>query len=217
MLRGHSSGYSDLGEKPPLAVFGGARYGCPATADIEPAGWSDLQTLLAVWNAGEPLSSLALSNAPWLFGSGKLGTPCERMQRAHRTSAAIFGEGGVEGCAPAGSNAWHAWLADLYVGLLGFRSLPGPASMENATPPPGGVLGSGKSETPWLRIHREYARNFALVDPEPAFPEPFEPPQPAAMSANPSTVVIAAVHRIIIRTKQRFGCVVIGSGCTRHG
>jgi hypothetical protein len=38
--------------------------------------------LLAVWNAGEFSPNLLLSNAPWLFGSGKPGRPCERMQRA---------------------------------------------------------------------------------------------------------------------------------------
>lgn len=48
MMPGHSSGHSDLGEKPPLAVFGGPRYGCPGAADTEPAGCSDLQAVLAV-------------------------------------------------------------------------------------------------------------------------------------------------------------------------
>ena len=127
------------------------------------------------------------------------------MQRAHRTSAAIFGEGGVAVCTPGGSNAWHAWLAALFVGLLGFRSLPGPPLTMNTTPPPGGVLGSGKSETPWLRMHREYATNLVLVDPEPEAREPFEPPQPAARAANPSTAAIATVHFIPINMWQPFG------------
>jgi hypothetical protein len=168
-----------------------------------------VHALLAVWNAGVVSLNFALSNAPWLFGSGKLGTPCDRIHRAHRTSAAIFGEGPVAGCTPAGSNARQVWLADLYVGLLEFRSLPGPPLIENATPPPAGVVGSGKSETPCERIHREYARNWALVDADLALPEPFEPPQPAARTANPSTAAIAAVHFIAISTWQPFGWVVI--------
>jgi hypothetical protein len=58
-------------------------------------------------NAGVVSLNFALPNAPWLFGSGKLGTRCDRIQRAHRTSAAIFGEGRVADCTPAGSIERH--------------------------------------------------------------------------------------------------------------
>src|SRR5437773_9735319 len=111
------------------------------------------------------------------------------MQRANFTSAAIFWADAVVGCAPPGASARHAWLAAMNVGLFGFRSLPGPPCSVIPTPPL--LLGSGKSETPWLRTHRAYARNWAitppeeafdagvwllLFDPPPATPGPFEPP-----------------------------------------
>jgi hypothetical protein len=146
---------------------------------------------------------LLLSNAPWLLGSGKLGTPCERRQRAHLSSAAMFAPPGRPDRCPPGPNARHAWLADLNAGSLWFRSLPGPASIWNATPPPGRVVGSGKSETPWLRTHRAYARSSALGDPEPPLPAPLESPQPAVITATPRTAAIAAAVRLAANNRRR--------------
>jgi hypothetical protein len=125
------------------------------------------------------------------------------MQRGHLTSAAILGADSAAGCPPPGNNPRHAWLAALNVGLRRFRSLPGPPWIEIAAPPPGLVMGSGKSETPRLRIQREYAKSWAtpLLDPEPAIPGLLEPPQPAARNAGPSNAAIAAVH--LIRSGRR--------------
>jgi hypothetical protein len=67
-----------------------AMSGGPCELNVTPVGCTDPQALLAAWNAGEFSSNLLLSNAPWLFGSGKPERPCKRMQRAHLTSAAIF-------------------------------------------------------------------------------------------------------------------------------
>jgi hypothetical protein len=85
-----------------------------------------------------------------------------------------------------------------------FRSLPGPPCTEIEAPPPL-VVGSGKSETPWLRMQWAYARSWAiapceddagvwllLLDPAPGTPGPFEPPQPAASTASPSDAAIVA-------------------------
>src|SRR5580704_13743190 len=100
---------------------------------------------------GELSSNLLLSNAPWLLGSGKPERPCERMQRAHLTSATIlWAVSAGDCCPPPGNNGRHVRLAAANTGLLRFRSLPGPPLIWNATPPPAGVVGSGKSATPWL-------------------------------------------------------------------
>ena len=118
------------------------------------AAISDLHALRAVLNAGELSSNLLRSNPPWLLGSGKLGSPCERMQRATLTSAAILSGDPVVGC-PLGASALHAWLAARYAGLLVLklwgRSIPIPPLVE----------GSGKFGTPWLRMQREYAKYWA--------------------------------------------------------
>jgi hypothetical protein len=54
-----------------------------------PAGLRFLHCSSADWNAGEELSNLpVLTNIPLLCGSGKFGTPCERMHCANLTSAA---------------------------------------------------------------------------------------------------------------------------------
>jgi hypothetical protein len=68
-------------------------------------------------------------------------------------------------------------------------------------------------------MHREYARNFAKTADEdpPAGLGDFEPPHPAARTANPSTAAIAAVHFITIRMRQPFGLVVVGSVVLVHG
>src|SRR5262245_19486428 len=52
------------------------------------------QACWAAWNLAELVSMPApglISNAPWLFGSGKFATPCERMHRANATPLCVFG------------------------------------------------------------------------------------------------------------------------------
>ena len=89
------------------------------------------------------------------------------MQRAQLTSAAIFWAESVGASPPPGSSVRQAWLAASYVGLCTFKSLPGPPIREIEIAPPL-VVGSGKSLTPWLRMHREYAKNWAIVPREDA-------------------------------------------------
>jgi hypothetical protein len=63
--------------------------GLGCTAAI-PAGLSLLHRASADWYAGEELSNLpVLTNIPLLCGSGKFGTPCERMHCANLISAAF--------------------------------------------------------------------------------------------------------------------------------
>lgn len=55
----------------------------PEVEKVLPAGCRERQAWLAAWNCGELGSRLAGVDAPVELGSGKLGTPCERMQRAY--------------------------------------------------------------------------------------------------------------------------------------
>jgi len=130
------------------------------------------------------------------------------MQSAHFTSAAIFWAGGGEDCPSSGNSEWHDRSAALNLGSLLFRSLPGPALIWNATPPPGLGMGSGKSEIWWPRMQRAYATARAIAsdefvdedlwlpapDPEAATPGLLCPPQAAPRNANPSTEASIAVQ-----------------------
>jgi hypothetical protein len=75
------------------------------------------------------------------------------MQFAHLTSAASFWADSGGAWAAVGKRDRQAWSAARGVGLLGPRALFGPPWTWKATPPPGGVVGSGKLETPRPRIH----------------------------------------------------------------
>jgi hypothetical protein len=62
------------------------------------------------------------------------------------------------------------------------------------------VVGSGKFGTWWLRMHRAYARNWAISLRGEALDAGvwlllFEPPQPAASAATPSSAAIVAAPR----------------------
>ena len=50
------------------------------------------------------------------------------------------------------------------VGFVRSRSLPGRPLIWNETPPPGLLVGSGKSWNPWLRMHVAYASNCTSTD-----------------------------------------------------
>jgi len=87
-------------------------------------GFSDLQVLLAVWNAGA-LSLILLRQTRLGLGSGKVGRPCERMQRATSVRRRAFGLRAVGDCSPEGSGP--ACVVGGLVGrVVGSRSLPGP-------------------------------------------------------------------------------------------
>jgi hypothetical protein len=66
-------------------------------------------------------------------------------------------------------------------------------------PPPGPRVGSGKFETPWLRMQVVYATPWAACPPDEdpdAEPGSLEPPQPAARTPTPSSAMIATIHLI---------------------
>jgi hypothetical protein len=55
----------------------------PDVEKVLPAGCRERQAWLAAWNCGELISRLPGVDPPVEPGSGKLGTPCERIQRAY--------------------------------------------------------------------------------------------------------------------------------------
>jgi hypothetical protein len=63
-------------------------------------------------------------------------------------------------------------------------------------PPPGLVVGSGKFEMPWLRMHREYARNLVkTVAEDPPAPGELDPPHPETVSASPASAAVNGIGR----------------------
>src|ERR1700727_2432866 len=120
------------------------------------------------------------------------------MQSANLTSVASSCADSAGGLLPFGCSDLQARLAALNAGLLGLRSPRVPTPMLTPLPPLLLLtLGSGKSGTPWLRMHREYARAWAagsLADELPA--GLFGVEQAAATYATPaSATVIAATRR----------------------
>ena len=81
---------------------------------------------IADWNCSEPASMPFSTKVPLLLGSEKFGKPWVRMHEAIFVSAASCAAVGAGCTPPLGSRDWQAWLAALYVGLSGSRSLPCP-------------------------------------------------------------------------------------------
>jgi len=141
---------------------------------------------------------------PEAFGSGKFGTPCARMHLARRSACArvmsLFCPLGPAPPAPPGISDWHAFWALSKAGV--FLSSGGIVSCPL-------LGGSGKSDTPWERMHRanftasaatlfEFGGATAeesppaaaeeLEPPPPVEVDGEEPPQPASM-----TMALAAI------------------------
>jgi len=125
-------------------------------------------------------------------GSGKFGTPCLRMHRALAIAAwRCAAETGGGGPPPPGSSFLHAFSAAWNAGPLKVMpstvsaSLPGVLLTPWKPSPPGPALGSGKFETPWVRMHFDSANGElspVAVVPWPVGVEP-EPPQAAIVMA----------------------------------
>jgi hypothetical protein len=98
-------------------------------------------------------------NPPFLFGSGKSGTPCDRMHCANFSSLARFPD--PEFAVPPPRRLEHACRADWYCGE--FWSTPSPAVMLNPTDP-FCTVGSGKFGTPCDRMHAAYSSASASPD-----------------------------------------------------
>src|SRR5450755_4726103 len=109
-------------------------------------------------NCGElgstPLPALTASRIepPMKTGSGKLGTPWERIHAEYfNASACACGPTVPFAAWASGDSALHAASAATNCGELGSRSDPGVDVMSN---PP--LTGSGKSGTPCARMHCAY-------------------------------------------------------------
>ena len=95
------------------------------------------------------LASISWVSSPLLVGSGKLGNPCLRRQRANASSAEICAwlRAGVwVGWPPPGSRCRHAVLADWNAGDFAAVELIDSLKFR-------GELGSGKLGTPCERMH----------------------------------------------------------------
>src|SRR5438034_9381841 len=91
-------------------------------------------------------------------GSGKFGTPCERMQAEKRRSCSCsFACSAGDGALPAGMSFLHARCADRNCGESGLIPLPGPT--ETLKSPP--LEGSGKFRIPCERMQAEKERPAA--------------------------------------------------------
>lgn len=93
---------------------------------------------------------------PLNVGSGKFGTPFERMQAENFKACACCAALTVPPCPPPGCSDWQAFCAACICGELGSRSEPALALICSELP-----TGSGKSGTPCARMHSEYASNPA--------------------------------------------------------
>ena len=160
-----------------------------------------MQVDCAFWNVGDDgLTVEVPENPPFLFGSGKSGTPCDRMHCANFSSLARFPD--PEFAVPPPRRLEHACLADWYCGE--FWSTPSPAVMLNPTDP-FCTVGSGKSGTPCDRMHAAYCSASASASPEtvadcdgdgvaddtPATPGSADPPEHPATST-PATASATA-------------------------
>src|SRR6516225_7048883 len=99
------------------------------------------------------------------FGSGKLVTPCERMQRDMASACAFaLAVWAADGCPPFGKYERQACMADRKAGP--FTSTPftfvlfGDSWIWMWMRPP---FGSGKLLFPWERMHREKASACAAL------------------------------------------------------
>jgi len=125
-------------------------------------------------------------------GSGKFGTPCERMQRAMaRAAAFIFAVSAAEGVPPLGRYLRQVCIAAWNAGALTETpltviELPEPARWPAwiRMPPWPLFPGSGKLGTPCERMHSANAIPlFCLVALVPGSLPEEEPPQAAARIA----------------------------------
>src|SRR6202522_1842365 len=66
---------------------------CSAGVGWPPLGNKCRQSLAAPWKVGEPASSPLAWIAPWALGSGKFGTPWERMHFANASASASLPPG----------------------------------------------------------------------------------------------------------------------------
>ena len=114
-------------------------------------------------------ADLSCAPPPVNVGSGKSGTPCERMQaeNASRCCCILANCCGL-GCPPFGSTFWQACCAARNFGEFGSIPDPGPIEM----PPP--LLGSGKFGTPCERMHAENLAASAVFNVRPAPPPELE-------------------------------------------
>jgi hypothetical protein len=141
-----------------------------------------MQIFCAAWNVGElgfgpPPDALSCTPTPpfgpaWTFGSGKFGTPWERMQVAISSAAllrfltCVAEIGGGLGMYFAHA-FWAAWKAGALTGTpLTVIEAPEPALWLcwMRRPPPLVLLGSGKFGTPWERTQLANLRPSAWTE-----------------------------------------------------
>jgi hypothetical protein len=190
----------------PAEIGGLRRHGRTHDEDPDPPSPdSCMQVDWAFWNVGDcGLTDEVPENPPFLFGSGKSGTPCVRMHLANFSSLARFApDAGFD--VPPPRKLWHACLADWYCGEL--WSIPSAGVILNPTDP-FFTVGSGNFGTPCDRMHAAYSTAFAAApdadddddaDGEadaPATPGPAGPLEhPAASTPAPASAVASRPAR----------------------
>ncbi len=148
--------------------------GHPLICSSKPPLFRLWQAFCAPWNWGElgpmiPVKSVILISACEL-GSGKSGSPWDRMQSLYLSALAAI-SAGVRSARLGGTSFWQAFVADWNCGD-GDRGLR-PGLALKANPPPAAGTGPGKLLSPWERMHTAYFSNCASVGPDgPEEPEP---------------------------------------------
>jgi hypothetical protein len=187
--------------------------------DCSPKPFSRLlQAVWAFWYWGElgcrvPVALIWIS--PWPLGSGKLGTPFDRMQMEYLSAAALAVAFSADVCGPRlGRVFLQTWSAALYAGAPPLTLGVGPKLGRPLDP----IVGSGKSVTPRERMQPENLTAIASAaadapgleqpegeQPESArlagFDEAWGDPPPHA--DNPSPAATRAANRAADRQRRR--------------
>jgi len=139
-----------------------------------------------------------------MVGSGHCCTPRERMQPANLTmpSSAAWTSAWVDlGGFVFGSTCWQAVWATRNWGLLA----RGTTSFLGISPL---LLGSGKLDTPWERMHSEKASAaLAFADPAEVVEEDPPPPHPQMRRARPVAAMVAIMVRALGGRARRGRCM----------
>jgi hypothetical protein len=181
-----------------------------------------MQTDWAFWNVGDDgLTGKVPENPPFLFGSGKSGTPCDRMHLANVSFLARFAD--PEFADPPGRRPWHACRADWYCGEFWSTLVP-----EKLNPTdPFCTVGSGKFGSPCDRMQFAYASACAAApdaaaegeadadgDDASATPGPSGPLEHPAISTH--TPVSAIASRPALRPLRRIAAAFHGIAGITH-
>ena len=147
---------------------------------------------MVIWTPAPPFGPL------WTFGSGKFGTPFERMHSPYLSAFAFSWVIPPEISFGFGMYFWQIFVADSKAGALTGTPLTVIVARSRCAwtctwrPPPLPALGSGKFGTPWERMQPANSSPALLTDAEDGSLEgALLLPQPATSSVAASAGIVA--------------------------